>query len=235
MVAKKYIVRSFFEKSVYLKNNVNIELRKDIVADFVGNIEGLRILDIGCGNGMVSMQLIAKNYVSFIDFAENMIEATANNIPDEHKKNAEIIHAELMKYKFQKKFDLILCIGVLAHVDSIELILTRINHLLTHDGRCILQISDRTKILSKVFDKNKSFRKNSYKVNYTTRSQLFKLTQKLGFKVEKHRYFWRSYPIFKIFNASTKIKLLLTLNKLTPVANLGSELFLMIDSPGNNQ
>ena len=53
MVAKKYIVRSFFEKSVYLKNNVNIELRKDIVADFVGNIEGLRILDIGCGNAFL--------------------------------------------------------------------------------------------------------------------------------------------------------------------------------------
>ena len=74
-------IKTYFNNTnSYLKNNANIALRKDIIKSLIGQIVNSSILDIGCGNGELSLQYAKKNKVDYFDISENMINIVKNNL-----------------------------------------------------------------------------------------------------------------------------------------------------------
>src|SRR5688572_10114394 len=119
--------KAFFEQaSIYLANRPSIRLRSEIVRDLLGGRNGCRILDIGCGDGSLSMPYISDNNIYFLDFSTAMLEHVKETIPEKYSDNATLLQANVEDHNFSETFDIILCVGILAHVQNVDRILTKI-------------------------------------------------------------------------------------------------------------
>jgi trans-aconitate methyltransferase len=79
-----------------------------------------------------------------------MLERARSNIPAEYHSQVEFVHADIFTFRPQAQYDLALCIGVLAHVDSIDRALERVASCVKPGGRVVVQISDDDQVLLRV-------------------------------------------------------------------------------------
>lgn len=152
--SKTVQVRDHFgSTSPYLSHAYNIRIRADIVRRLVGTAAGAAVLDVGCGDGSISHQFLASSRgVTFVDFAPAMIQAVERGMPSHLRSKAAIFEGDFMSLDFgARKYDLILCLGVLAHVDSVESTIQRLASLLKPLGRCVYQFTDRARLTSRLF------------------------------------------------------------------------------------
>jgi ubiquinone/menaquinone biosynthesis C-methylase UbiE len=138
-------VKSFFaQPERYLKRDFNIRLRAEIVQGFVGDNKLESILDIGCGNGAISLPLLRQdNRLTLLDISASMLSIASSYIPPELSGNVAIINEDFMRAELPtQSYDLILCLGVLAHIDSPSDAIARMVSLLRPKGSIIVQNSD---------------------------------------------------------------------------------------------
>jgi len=115
--------------------------RLDFITNFLKNSlpAGATILDVGCGNGVISRHLGKFGFnVTGVDVSEKTIEKanalnTLNNVSF-IKKSAE----ELMATGEQ--YDAIICSEVLEHLDNPESLLKVLNNILSENGKLIITV-----------------------------------------------------------------------------------------------
>ena len=112
----------------------NIKKNFKIKKDKVNSLEGLKILDIGCGGGLISepmTRLGAK--VTGVDASEKNI-----NIAKMHSKesglNINYINASPEKLKDFESYDVILNLEIVEHVDNVDLYIKSCRKLLKKNG-----------------------------------------------------------------------------------------------------
>jgi 2-polyprenyl-3-methyl-5-hydroxy-6-metoxy-1,4-benzoquinol methylase len=142
-------VKSFFDKThLYLNKDFGVSIRALIVRKLLGELSHSRILDLGCGDGRISLQYISQtNHITLVDLSDNMLEIARKNTPETLKTNVDYINTDLQKYEAGEKFDVVICIGVLAHVVSVEETVAKVVRFLKPGGRCIFQITDADQYL----------------------------------------------------------------------------------------
>ena len=118
---------------------------------------GLDVLDVGCGTGLVS-NLFANKYkksrFTAVDFSDSLDYASKfakiNRI-----NNVEWIKKDFLKFKTDKKYDIIICCGVLHHIPEHEKALVKIKQLLKPGGKLLLALyNPYGKILKRFFTIN---------------------------------------------------------------------------------
>ena len=101
-------------------------VRIKFILNSVGKpIKSLKILDIGCGGGILCEPLARLGAeVTGMDENEKAILVAKDHAK---KMNLKInyIHGNISDINFQKKFDVITCMEVLEHVESIELLIKK--------------------------------------------------------------------------------------------------------------
>ena len=125
-------------------------LRMQYILDNVKKIESLDILDLGCGGGLTCEPLSRLNAnVTGIDFIKENIK-----IAKEHalksKLNIEYIHADLNSLIIKKKYDLILMLEIIEHLDNWEQHISKIKKNLKPNGTIIFSSINKTQF-SKFF------------------------------------------------------------------------------------
>jgi cyclopropane fatty-acyl-phospholipid synthase-like methyltransferase len=147
-------VRHVFEDtSKYLKRRqVDVRFRIDTVAAYAAEIKPHRILDIGCGDGSISLQLAgADRQLTLMDISSSMVATATANIPCEYAANVRVRQDDFAVAEFdQEPFDLIVTVGVMAHVDSPDEFLKKIRSLLRPGGSLILEFTDAFHVVGKV-------------------------------------------------------------------------------------
>jgi len=94
-------VEDFFNnKNTYLSGNPIIALRTDIVRFCIGEIKDKNILDIGCGNGELTLGYLKDNTITFLDLSSEMLLEVQKNIPPDHKENARFVKGDFLKTDF---------------------------------------------------------------------------------------------------------------------------------------
>ena len=114
------------------------------------NIRNLKILDVGCGGGIICeplSRLGAK--VTGIDFAPNNIIA-AKMHSKKNKLKINYINKDIEKSKLDEKFDIILMFEVLEHLDDWKKTIKNIKKNLNKNGLIIISTINRN-LLSKIF------------------------------------------------------------------------------------
>ena len=216
--SKVEAVRSFFEQPQgYLQGRrFDIRVRAETVQELVEGTECGRILDIGCGDGSISLPLLTeKNHITLLDLSTAMTTAARNSIPERLAGNVDVVNDDFMKANLKPhSYDLILCLGVLAHVDSPPEFLARLASLLTPGGRVILEFTDCkhvTGALTRFYQWLCALRKpRRYALNAITFSYVSRLLPSNHLKqVGCFRYSWPSAPLLlKYMSQDTRYKLI---------------------------
>ncbi|MCD4736099.1 MAG: class I SAM-dependent methyltransferase [Bacteroidales bacterium] len=137
----------------YLRQRFDIRVRAEIVRELTGKLENVDIIDLGCGDGSVSIQFqSATNHITLVDISENMLEKANLNIKPEYSKNIKCIKSDVSSFVPPKKYDVVIGLGLLAHVNCIHGTLRAMSGLLKENGLCIIQLTDKTQLLSKILN-----------------------------------------------------------------------------------
>ena len=114
------------------------------------NIRNLKILDVGCGGGIICEPLARLGAkVTGIDFAPNNIIA-AKIHSKKNKLKINYINKDIEKSKLDEKFDIILMFEVLEHLDNWKKTIKNIKKNLNKNGLIIISTINRNP-LSKLF------------------------------------------------------------------------------------
>jgi 2-polyprenyl-3-methyl-5-hydroxy-6-metoxy-1,4-benzoquinol methylase len=98
-----------------------------------------RILEVGCGAGWFIPDLRRYGVVTAIDFAEQAIALARQTSPD-----ADFRIGDFMSMNFEnERFDVIVCLEVLAHVADHGAFASKLRALLTDEGQLMLSTQNR--------------------------------------------------------------------------------------------
>ena len=119
----------------YICNQIRKHINKE-------DISGLEILDIGCGGGIVSVPLARLGAkVTGLDAGdENII--VAKQYAETKGLNIEYLSSDISKLK--RKYDVILCLEVVEHVDNLEEFTKNIAQLLKPNALVIFSTINHT-------------------------------------------------------------------------------------------
>ena len=139
-------VRTFFEDPQrYLGGRAwNLKLRAETVQELTREIDFQTVLDIGCGDGSISLPLLRPGIrLTMLDLATSMTRLASSSVPAELAQNVQFINEDFMKADIaEDSYDMVVCMGLLAHVDSPSDFLAKIRRVLKPGGALVLEFSD---------------------------------------------------------------------------------------------
>lgn len=105
----------------------------------------LKLLDIGCGGGLISAPLARMNFdVTSLDANNHNINALSNHIKKQDIK-LKLVASTLEEHvKNSPKYDIVICLEVIEHIDNVQEFLSNINSILNKNGILILSTINRT-------------------------------------------------------------------------------------------
>lgn len=175
MTDKSKVVKELFENTaLYLTYDYNLQIRKETVESFTSGMNFTNVLDIPSGTGAISIPLLNKTEkLTLIDISANMLAIAKKNIPEECVHKTEAINADFFTLNLQNNaYDLVICMGLLAHVNSPEQLLNRLSAILKPGGLLIIQNTDASHFynyLIRIYLGLKNMiRKQSYQLNKVT-------------------------------------------------------------------
>jgi 2-polyprenyl-3-methyl-5-hydroxy-6-metoxy-1,4-benzoquinol methylase len=196
-ISKLVQVRTAFESPErYLHaTRFNIRIRQETVYDFSRDTQFHSILDVGCGDGSISVPLLnPERRLTLVDLSSRMLSEARARIPAGLRSSVETLNADFMSAPLEDHaYDLILCLGVLAHVDSPPATLERISHLLKPEGTLMLEFTDglhplgqATVLYHALLD---LFRPSQYPLNVLSRDRVFSWLAECDLRVQAaYRY-----------------------------------------------
>lgn len=148
-----------------------------IVLNFMGNVKNKIILDVGCGTGYYSRLIINKKAkkVYAIDSSKQMLK----NIKT---KNIIKINQDAEKFRMKKKFEKIVCAGLLEFVRSAEKVLINIRKYSTKNSELVI-LCPSNNILAKLYKIYHS--SNNIKINLFSTKKIRSILKNSGWKVKK--------------------------------------------------
>jgi SAM-dependent methyltransferase len=121
-------------------DSFNEVLEKPIFDELVGDLTGLRILDLGCGYasfGREALQQGCRSYLG-IDGSRNMIESAQEVLTG---TSGEVVRATIERWEYPlEQFDLVASRLALHYVEDVEAVFARVFHSLVAGGRFVFSV-----------------------------------------------------------------------------------------------
>jgi ubiquinone/menaquinone biosynthesis C-methylase UbiE len=123
--------------------NFNFQQRLTLARELGGASSG-RLLDCAAGTGEITCALLKSgrfNHATVVDVSPAMLQNARELLTSQIKDaGLEFIESDVFKFKpSDSPFDLILCLGLIAHTGRVDILLPRLKSMLTPGGRIILQ------------------------------------------------------------------------------------------------
>ncbi len=209
-------VKSLFESpQPYLdRRRYNIKIRAETVQYFLRNRQFTHILDVGCGDGSASIPLLnPQRNLTLLDLSTNMLSIALSHVPSSLANNVQAVNQDFLAANLlPHSFDVIICLGLLAHVDSPKAVIEKIAHLLRPNGIVILQSTDSSGFLSRLGISYRrileAFGRMNYRYTLTTSTQVIEISALCGLRLSRiYRYSLPGLPgIDRIFSQQALYK-----------------------------
>jgi SAM-dependent methyltransferase len=203
--ANESIIKQAFEQPHwYLKKTAyNIKIRVETVKQFVKDTRRESILDIGCGDGSLSLHLLnEKNRLTLLDRSKSMLEIASSHIPEGLSHHVRILNEDFMTAQLDRlSFDLIICVGVLAYVENLRLFLGKIASVLTPGGTVIIECSDGNHFIRRAYRAYGALRRGLGTRDFQTvsrpSSEVLATFKELGFELCDGFRYSQPFPVIR--------------------------------------
>jgi 2-polyprenyl-3-methyl-5-hydroxy-6-metoxy-1,4-benzoquinol methylase len=194
-------VRSFFDKPQnYLdRKRFDIRLRAETTQTFLKGQAFDKIIDIGCGDGSVSLPLLtAGGQLTLVDLSSNMLSLARSRVPAELAANVEFHQRDFLEVPFEERsYDVVICMGVLAHVVSPLQVIRRAASLLRDEGTLILECTDSFHFMRRLMTIHgrllAKIRPPGYRLSELSAADVLRMAEESGLKLENAFHY--SWPV----------------------------------------
>ena len=123
--------------------NFNFQCRLALACE-LGEASSGRLLDCAAGTGEITCALLRSgrfHHASVVDVSAVMLQSAKQLLTSEIKNvELEFIQSDVFNFEAPDvRFDLILCLGLIAHTGRLDTLLARLKSMLAEGGRIILQ------------------------------------------------------------------------------------------------
>lgn len=116
-----------------------------VVLNWIGDVRGKTILDLGPGTGHFSQSLVAHNRVIGVDFVPQMLKFCV-------EKGFLVIQANGMRLPVpSSSMDIIICAGVLQHIDDYPSFLKELLRVRKPDGQLYLTTLNKESLVRRLY------------------------------------------------------------------------------------
>lgn len=135
---------AFDDPAVYLSRRYRLRWRRDAVEEFVGSAPIGRVIDVGCGDGSLARPVLDRcEHLTLVDTSEAMLQSASRQVPEQFLHKVDFLHTDVNALNLpDASFDLVMCIGLLAHVDDADATLERVARLVKPGGLLIVEHTD---------------------------------------------------------------------------------------------
>lgn len=205
-------VRSFFDQPEnYLdRKRFDIRLRTETTQFFLKGKTFQKIIDIGCGDGSVSLPLLSeRTQLTLVDLSPNMLSLARSRVPANLSDNVKFFQEDFVKLPLEENsFDVVICMGVLAHVASPTEVIQKAAALLKPGGTLVLECTDSFHFVRRLMTAHSRllelFRPTGYKLTKLSGAEVVAIAEKAGLKLTgKFRYAWPAPGLQRVFSQDT--------------------------------
>jgi ubiquinone/menaquinone biosynthesis C-methylase UbiE len=214
-------VRQFFDQSQHYldRRKFDIRVRAETVVDLLKEDDSFtQILDIGCGDGSISIPLLSpQRHLTLLDISTNMLANASARVPVSLTSNVRCVNADfLVGIDNSERYDLVICIGVLAHVSSPVEVVDKIAGLLNPGGILIVEFTDSTHFLRRLLSLYHAslglFRRSLYTANSYSGAWLLDVFTKRGFTLKAQFRYGFPWPgIHRVMSQKTLYRMVKSL------------------------
>jgi 2-polyprenyl-3-methyl-5-hydroxy-6-metoxy-1,4-benzoquinol methylase len=227
MSSKVASVKSFFDDTQkYLQHNPIIALRQELIVNALGNIQDKNIIDAGCGNGRISASFAKHNRLTLADISANMLEEAKHVLEAINAKAEAFICGDIEQLSFEQKFDVVLLVGVLAHVNDPKQLIAKYAELLNQNGQLIIQYTNASHWLAKLNAKRKKLKEQStyqYSINHTCAKDVLRWATEGKLTSEKKFTYFPVSPFFSLCPKAWRLTFIRFFTKFPVTRLAGSE------------
>src|SRR5437762_9859714 len=136
-IHKRQFVESASGSSFYFQT------RLKLACELAGASAG-RLLDSAAGTGEIICALLKSgrfSHATIVDISSAMLQSAKELLSSQiSNTELEFVHSDVFNFKpSDSRFDLVLCLGLIAHVGRLDILLPHLKSMLTPGGRIILQ------------------------------------------------------------------------------------------------
>jgi 2-polyprenyl-3-methyl-5-hydroxy-6-metoxy-1,4-benzoquinol methylase len=203
------LVRSFFDQPQnYLeRKRFDMRIRAETTKSFLKGASCTRIIDIGCGDGSVSLPLLSSDrQLTLLDISSTMLSRARSSVPSSLSGNVEIRQEDFLRAPLENSsYDVVVCMGVLAHVTSPSNVVQKAAALLKPGGTLILECTDSKHFVRRLMALPSRFlalfRPSGYKLNQLTSEEVLGMAATHGLELKAmFRYSWPPPGSQRIFS-----------------------------------
>jgi len=208
---RKQKVATFFDEFNNYLGGQAFGVRESLVAELLGSVHDKKVLDVGCGDGSLSRVFVdGTNDLTLVDLSPQMLERAMSAIAPDRRQRVRVFQNDLFEAPIEEPgFDIILCIGVLAHVEDVDAAIGRLSRLLLPGGALLIQFSDQDR-KSHALDtawarvRKKVWNKRGYEVTRTSMRTLRSAASNHGLTWEEERRYLTVPPIARLLIRGSK-------------------------------
>jgi ubiquinone/menaquinone biosynthesis C-methylase UbiE len=170
------------------------QTRLKLACELAGASTG-RLLDCAAGTGEITCALLGSgrfSHVTIVDISPAMLQR-AKELLTSQITNAELefIRSDVFTFNpSDSNFDLILCLGLIAHVGRLDILLAHLKSMLTPSGRIILQttLTDHTGTrIVRALTTRRELAKRGYRVSWFSQRDIADACHAAGLRIVEMR------------------------------------------------
>lgn len=180
--------------------------RLSMVLDLASGTQG-QLLDCACGSGEITAALSATeryDSITAVDISSKMLSLAREKLNEsgsgKRSVSVDCVNSEIFTYLRatpDRQFDLILCLGLIAHTGDLDGLLSSIKKHMAKDAVILLQstlLNHPFTRFTRILSSNRYERMYGYRISYYTEEDIITACRKAGMKIRMIRRFNLGLP-----------------------------------------
>ena len=229
------VERYFSRPANYLAKDFNVRIRRDIVGDILRGTPPCHVLDVGCGDGRIGAILLSRGHrVTFLDPEPAMLALARKNASD---SRAAFIEGTLGSISSDSRYGVVLCLGLLAHVTSVQETLASISRVALPEAQIIIQITDTGSLVGTLNSRYVAWRERhlsgyGYALNEISLTNLMRGAAQCGLELEQTYRYSLVLPGMMRILPNALLYALAVISRVWPLKLIGGEIIALFRHHG---